>query len=88
MQTARSPLRVRPRGPGGPCRGPGSSRVLDALPCYLSLILKMILMQNWILKKYTVDQNLEGARACCAPAWIRHCGNTCLTCWVIRDQQI
>ena len=22
-----------------------------------------------------VEQNLEGARACCAPAWIRHCWN-------------
>ena len=30
-------------------------------------------------KKHPVDQDLEGAHACCAPAWIRHCDS-----WHIR----
>ena len=52
-------------------KGPGSSRVLDALPCYLSLILKH--SDTNLDVKHIVDQNLTGARACCAPLGIRHC---------------
>ena len=47
-------------------------RVLDA--AFLALFLS-ILIQNYVPKqdkqKHIVDQNIEGARTCCAPAWIR-----------------
>ena len=55
-----------------PFKGPGSSRVLDALSWYLSLILTY--SDTKMDLKDIVDQNLEGARACCPPPpWIRHC---------------
>ena len=66
---ARSPLTI---GVQGPYAGPGSSSVLEAFSCYLSLILKHSVTKGD--KKVTVDQNLEGAPAFCAPArWMRHC---------------
>ena len=49
-------------------KGLGSFRVLDALSCNLTLTLKHSNI-NWIKKM--ADQSLEGARACCASAWIR-----------------
>ena len=54
-------------------RVPGSRsfRVLDALSWYLSLILTHSVIK--LDFKNIFDQNLEGARACCAPLWIRHC---------------
>ena len=39
--------------------------------CYMSLILMHSDTKRD--KNNIVDQNLEGARACCAPGWIRHC---------------
>ena len=51
-------------------QGPGSFRVLDALSWYLSLILMH--SDTKMGKKNIVNQNLEGARACCTPLWIRH----------------
>ena len=57
-------------------RPAGSRAILRAwelwgFRCSLSLILKHS-YTNWNLKK--IDQNLEGACACCAPAWTRHWG--------------
>ena len=61
------------RGPAGArLRAPGSSSVLEALSWYLSLILVHSDTKKEE-KNPTVDQNLEGARACCTPLWIRHC---------------
>ena len=55
----------------GSLKGPGKFRVLDALSlCYLSLLLNSDTKRDLKIK---VGQNLEGARACCAPLWIRHC---------------
>ena len=51
-----------------PLKGPGSSRVLDTLSCYLSPILTHSGIK---LDKNMVGQNLEGVRACCASDWIR-----------------
>ena len=45
--------------------GRGTSRVLDALSCYLSLIFKH--SDTKLDLKNIVDQNFEGARTCCAP---------------------
>ena len=47
--------------------GSGSSKDLDALSCYLGLILKHS-DTKLNEEKNRVDQNLEGARACCAPS--------------------
>ena len=55
---AQSPIRL---GSRAYFKGLGSSRILDALSCYLSLIVT----QNWFSKS-TADQNLEG-RAPLAP---------------------
>ena len=52
---------------------PGSSRVLDALSCCLSLILKH--SDRKFDFKNIVDQILEGVHACCTPAWIRYCSH-------------
>ena len=57
-------------GVQGPLKGPGSSRVLDVFSWYLRLIVKHS-NEKFILKS-TSDQNFEGVRACCNPAWIRH----------------
>ena len=45
----------------------GSSRVLDALSCYLSIILKYSDTKRYTENKFTniADQNWEGTRACC-----------------------
>ena len=51
-------------------RARGSTSVLDAFLCYLSLILKHSDTKR--VTKNVVSQNLEGARTCCAPLWIRH----------------
>ena len=53
-------------GVKGPLEGLGSSRVLDALSCYLSLILTHSDIKLGF--KNVVSHNLEVARACCAPS--------------------
>ena len=58
-------------GVQGPPKGPGSSRVLEALSWYLSLILTHS-DTKLDLRKHSRSK-LEAARACCAPLWIRHC---------------
>ena len=55
----------------GPLKGTGRFMELDALSCYLSLILKHS-DTKMRRKNPIVSQHLEGARTCCAPAWIRH----------------
>ena len=52
-------------------KGIVSSRVLDALSCYLSHILKH---SDTRLDLKNGDQFMGGGGGCCAPAWIRHCG--------------
>ena len=42
-----------------PLKGPGNSRALEALSCYLSLLLKQ--SDTKVDLKDIVDQNLEGA---------------------------
>ena len=49
-------------GVQGPHKVPGNSRVLDALSCYLSLILKQ--------SDFFFFFFLGGAGACCTPTWI------------------
>ena len=61
---------IRPGSIGPELKGTGSSEVLDALSCYLRLILKH--SDTKLNKKNIVDHILEGARPCCAPLWIRH----------------
>ena len=64
---ARSPFNIWP-GSEGPLKGPRSSRVLDALSCYLSLILKHSDTKLGRKKKIIVDHNLEGSRGACCNA--------------------
>ena len=45
------------------CIGPGSSRVLNAISFYLSLLLSILIPEY---KTPIIDQNLQG-RACCLP---------------------
>ena len=55
-------------------RGPGSSRVIDALSCYLSLTFKHS-DTKWDKKTPIADQILGGGGGTCllGPLWIRHC---------------
>ena len=67
-----STFRIRPQGPP---KGPGSSRDVDLMhyhtiwgsePYFEAFWSKLGEEQNM------VDQNLEGVRICCNPAWICH----------------
>ena len=66
-----------PAGVQGPLNGHGSSRVLDALSCYLSLILKHSDTKRDTKKhRSTSGGGGGGGRDCCFPAWILHCKYT------------
>ena len=53
--------------------GPGSSRVSDALSCYVCLTLKHSDTKQDAKKKLSIK--ISGMHTCSAHAWIRHCGN-------------
>ena len=60
--------RIVPYGQGpGPNHGPGSWLLCPAMPYFETFWYKTT------FKKIIVDQNLEGAHACCDHAWFCHC---------------